>query len=92
MNVGSGIRKVFKYASLYSPGSKPEFIEGDLFRFNFPIDAKTTQETTHQEIKKATQEKDLNTKDRILELLRNNPHYGRKKLTLELKNITEDGV
>lgn len=35
--LGSGTRKIFKYAHLYS-GENPEFIEGDVFRTIVPLD------------------------------------------------------
>ncbi|MGN0354562.1 MAG: ATP-binding protein, partial [Muricoprocola sp.] len=35
--LGSGVRKLFKYCKLYSD-KEPEFIEGDVFRINVPLD------------------------------------------------------
>lgn len=36
-NLGSGIRKLFKYSRFYS-GKDPEFREGDVFRISVPLD------------------------------------------------------
>lgn len=35
--LGSGVRNLFKYSQFYS-GREPEFIEGDIFRINVPLD------------------------------------------------------
>lgn len=35
--LGSGIRNTYKYCGLYTPGTQPEFIEGDVFKTIIPI-------------------------------------------------------
>jgi ATP-dependent DNA helicase RecG len=35
--LGSGIQNTYKYCGLYTPGSNPEFIEGDVFKTSIPI-------------------------------------------------------
>lgn len=35
--LGSGVRNVFKYGPVYTPGSVPELIEGDVFKTVIPI-------------------------------------------------------
>ncbi|MDZ7721064.1 MAG: hypothetical protein U5K72_19745 [Balneolaceae bacterium] len=35
--LGSGVRNTYKYCGLYTPGTKPEFIEGDVFKAIIPI-------------------------------------------------------
>ena len=34
--LGSGVRNTFKYCGIYTPGTKPEFIEEDVFRTIIP--------------------------------------------------------
>lgn len=38
--LGSGVRNVFKYCGIYTPGAEPEFIEGDIFKTIIPLKAK----------------------------------------------------
>ena len=38
--LGSGVRNTFKYCRIYAPGTKPEFIEDDIFRTMLPLKAK----------------------------------------------------
>ena len=50
--LGSGIRKMFKYTPLYSNGKEPDIEENDIYRIEIPyvplfsLDSDTTQETT----------------------------------------------
>lgn len=37
--LGSGIRNTFKFCSIYTPGTQPEFIEGDIFKTIIPLKA-----------------------------------------------------
>ncbi|MBW8049948.1 MAG: winged helix-turn-helix transcriptional regulator [Cytophagales bacterium] len=88
--LGSGIRNTFKYCGIYTAGTKPEFIEGDVFKTIIPLKAEkaTTQKTTQ----KTTQITTQNTPERIIELLTENPALSRKELADILGDITEDGV
>jgi ATP-dependent DNA helicase RecG len=43
--LGSGIRKVFKFTPLYSFGAKPRFIEEDVFNTIIPLAGHTVKET-----------------------------------------------
>jgi ATP-dependent DNA helicase RecG len=47
--LGSGIRNTYKYCGLYTPGTKPEFIEGDVFKTIIPI--RTGQATEQVTVK-----------------------------------------
>jgi ATP-dependent DNA helicase RecG len=38
--LGSGIRNTFKYCGIYTPGTNPEFIEGDVFNTIVPLETK----------------------------------------------------
>jgi ATP-dependent DNA helicase RecG len=42
--LGSGVRNTFKYCGIYTPGTKPEFIEDDIFRTTIPLKAKEGEE------------------------------------------------
>jgi ATP-dependent DNA helicase RecG len=77
--LGSGVRNTFKYCGIYTTGTKPEFIEDDVFRTIIPLKVlkKTTQKTTQK---------------RIFELLRESPSLSRRELAEILGDITEDGV
>jgi ATP-dependent DNA helicase RecG len=87
--LGSGVRNTFKYCGIYTPGTKPEFIEEDIFRTVIPLRSEdTTQKATHITTQITTQK----IPERILELLKEDPTAGRKKLAIILGNITEDGV
>lgn len=35
--LGSGVRNTYKYCGIYTPGTEPEFIEGDVFQAIIPI-------------------------------------------------------
>ncbi|MCF8352549.1 MAG: putative DNA binding domain-containing protein [Bacteroidales bacterium] len=37
--LGSGVRNTFKYCDIYSPGTRPEFVEEDVFRTIIPLKA-----------------------------------------------------
>ena len=37
--LGSGVRNTFKYCGIYTAGTKPEFIEGDVFKTIIPLKA-----------------------------------------------------
>lgn len=49
--LGSGVRNTYKYCGLYSPGTEPEFIEGDLFKAVIPIQ---TEQLTGQDTEQVT--------------------------------------
>ncbi len=82
--LGSGIRKMFKYTPLYSNGKEPNIDENDIFRIKIPyvplfsLDGQTTQEngkTTQKNIETTQKNKSvvLKTKDVIIEMIRVNP-------------------
>jgi ATP-dependent DNA helicase RecG len=43
--LGSGVRNTFKYCGIYTPGTKPEFIEDDVFKTIIPLKAKDNEKT-----------------------------------------------
>jgi len=42
--LGSGVRNTFKYCGIYTPGTKPEFIEQDVFMTIIPLKAQESKE------------------------------------------------
>ncbi|MBW3466918.1 RNA-binding domain-containing protein [Arthrospiribacter ruber] len=92
--LGSGVRNTFKYCSIYTPGTKPEFIEEDVFKTIIPLKSKngTTQVTTQMTTQIGTQVTTHIISEKILEILKLNPAMGRKKIADVLGEITEDGV
>jgi ATP-dependent DNA helicase RecG len=80
------VRNTFKYCGIYSPGTRPEFIEGDIFKtiISYKTTNVTTQITTQITIQKIPK--------RIIEKLMENPALSRKELAELLGDITEDGI
>jgi ATP-dependent DNA helicase RecG len=49
--LGSGVRNTFKYCGIYSSGTIPEFIEGDIFKTIIPLkDDKTSSEKSQESL------------------------------------------
>jgi len=46
--LGSGVRKLFKYCRHYSGGKTPELIEGDIFKSIIPLTEQVTEQVTEQ--------------------------------------------
>ncbi|MEX1001799.1 MAG: hypothetical protein WDZ35_06765 [Crocinitomicaceae bacterium] len=44
--LGSGVRNFFKYTAIYTPGAKPEFIEGDIFKTVIPLVGGTVEKSS----------------------------------------------
>ena len=70
--LGSGVKNLYKYSKAYG-GSDPVIVEGEVFRIEVQVVVETAQKTAQ----KTAQE---NTKDRILELLQQNPKYTKADL------------
>jgi len=93
--LGTGIRKVFKYSTLYT-GKDPVFNENDLFEVIVPVIENTTKETknTTKETKNITKEKENITKEKeslILSLLAKDPRLTAKDLAHHI-GLSSDGV
>jgi ATP-dependent DNA helicase RecG len=80
--LGSGIRKMFKYTPLYANGKEPIIEEQDVYRIEIPYiptlqgsDVDTTQKTTQK----------------ILDQIKANPYISRQELA-ELCGLTSDGI
>jgi ATP-dependent DNA helicase RecG len=67
--LGSGVKNLYKYSKAYG-GSDPVIVEGEVFRIEVQTKKKETAQETAQE----------NTKDKILELLQQNPKYTKADL------------
>jgi ATP-dependent DNA helicase RecG len=78
--LGSGLRNSTKYLNLYSPGNKPKFIEGDIFKIVIPI----TPIEVIKEVDKGAIEKII---DKTFEGATKN---FRKKLTILLEAIVNN--
>lgn len=46
--IGSGVRNLYKYTSIYTTGGKPELIESDVFRINVPITQYAAEESSEK--------------------------------------------
>lgn len=58
--LGSGVRKIFKYTPLYSGGKQPVIEEDDIYRIVIPyIDAETGQETGQENYLYSSKVKEL---------------------------------
>ena len=84
--LGSGMRKMFKYTPLYANGKEPIIEEQDVYRIEIPYvptlqgsDVDTTQKTTQK------------TTQRILEQMKANPYVSREELA-EICGLTSDGI
>ena len=76
--LGTGIRKVFKYSTLYT-GKDPVFNENDLFEVIVPVIENTTKETEN-----ITKEKENTTKET------KNTTKETKNITKETENTTKE--
>ena len=45
--LGSGVRKTFKYCGIYTPGTQSEFIEEDIFTTIIPLKAERTEKVSN---------------------------------------------
>lgn len=83
--LGSGVRKMFRYAKLYS-GKTPTFDEGDVFRITVPLDdlysfdsgetaTKVTEKVTEKVIEKVTE-----NQRKILQAVKENPNVSQAEL------------
>lgn len=92
--LGSGIKRMFKYTPFYANGRLPSIEEDDVFRIEIPYNPimigsgmdngqKTTQKTTQETTQKTTQ--------KILYLMKDNPNISIEELALKLE-LTRDGI
>ena len=60
--LGSGVRKLFKYCRHYSGGKSPELIEDDVFKCIVPLTPEVTPEATEQVTEQVTEQAEKNEK------------------------------
>jgi len=80
--LGSGVRNIFKYGSLYTPNTKPVFIEDDIFKAIIPLE---------KIIKSSKAKRKNKTTLRIIAFIGNNPTITTKELASKI-GITEKGI
>ncbi len=81
--LGSGMRKMFKYTPLYANGKEPIIEEQDVYRIEIPYvptlqgsNAEATQKTTLKSTLKSTQK----STQKIIALIRENPEITTKEM------------
>jgi len=63
--LGSGVRKLFKYCRHYTGGSDPELIEEDIFKCVIPLTPEATEQVTEQATEQVTEQ--VEKREKILE-------------------------
>jgi ATP-dependent DNA helicase RecG len=97
--LGSGIRNVFKYGPEYTHGTKPEFIEGDVFKTIIPLKVNYSQvETTSSswegvrtKVRRKFAEKFVENLEKTLELIYQD-HNISASVIAEKTGITKRGA
>ncbi len=84
--LGSGVRNTFKYGTLYTPNTKPAFIEGDIFKAIIPLEKSAKKEHPKQKNKQKNK-----TTVKIMVLIHNNTSITIKELAAKI-GITEKGI
>jgi ATP-dependent DNA helicase RecG len=70
--LGSGVKNLYKYAKAYG-GNDPVIVEGEIFKIEVQTPSETAQQTTQETAQEST-------KNKIIELLRQNPKYTKADL------------
>jgi ATP-dependent DNA helicase RecG len=78
--LGSGVRNVFKYTELYTPKTKPEFIEEDVFKTIIPLVTKVGRKTVEETVEEI-----------ILNLIKSNPSVTAREME-EATGLSRRGV
>lgn len=93
--LGSGVRNTFKYCGLYTPGTKPLFIENDIFRTSIPLIFKKNDSsitlTEWEKVRNKFGERFGESSEKILELI-NSDKYVSASAMAEVINISERAV
>lgn len=92
--LGSGVRKLFKYSKFYS-GKEPEFVEGDIFRIFVPLDdtysfdygqtngINISRNDTNDTISDTNEHDTLENK--LLSLIKQNAEWTQKQYALQMQ-------
>ena len=90
--LGSGVRNTFKYCSIYTPGTKPEFIEDDVFKTIIPLKAQDIKTIVHEskweEVRRKVGEKLTDNQFKILVAMYDNPYISGREIAVII-NISE---
>lgn len=100
--LGSGMRKMFKYTPLYANGKEPVIEEQDVYRIEIPY-IPTLQGSTFDTTQKSTQKSAQKSTQKILDLIRENPYVTtqemadsigiiRRTVAKHIKSLQEKGI
>ena len=97
--LGSGVRNTFKYCGIYTPGTKPEFIEEDIFKTIIPLKAKEGKEAVsasdwdevRRKVRRKFGEKFGGSSEKIVELIFGDQYISASEMA-EIIGITERAV
>lgn len=97
--LGSGVRNTFKYCGIYTPGTKPEFIEDDVFKTIIPLKAKEGKEAflasnwdeVRRKVRRKFGEKFGGSSEKIVELIFGDQYISASEMA-EIIGITERAV
>ena len=79
--LGSGVRKMFKYTKLYS-GDNPVFLEGDIFKIIVPLNESYSFDSLEPE--KRESEPQNEPLKSVLEVVRRNPYLSKEQIAAEI--------
>jgi len=97
--LGSGVRNTFKYCGIYTPGTKPAFIEEDVFKTIIPLKPKETKEAAstsdweevRRKVRRKFGEKFGGSSEKIVELIFGNQYISASEMA-EIIGITKRAV
>lgn len=97
--LGSGVRNTFKYCGIYTPGTKPEFIEEDVFTTVIPLNAKEGKEVVsvsnweevRRNVRRKFGEKFGESSEKIVEMIFENQYISASEMA-KVIGITERAV
>jgi len=101
--MGSGIRKLFRYTPLYANGKEPIIEEQDVYRIEIPY-VPTLLPTTDESGKKSTLKSTLKgTRKDVVDIILNSPHItipqiaeqlglNARGIAKHIKNLQEEGI
>lgn len=81
--LGSGVRNVYKYAPIYTPGTQPTFMEGDIFKTVIPLRAGESEKAGENVVENVVEdvvEDVVENEKKILTLLSNNNKYSASQI------------
>ena len=104
--LGSGMRKMFKYTPLYANGKEPVIEEQDVYRIEIPYIPTlqgSTFDTTQKSTQKSAQKSTQKSTQKILDLIRENPYVTtqemadsigiiRRTIAKHIKSLQEKGI